>query len=82
MTMRDIQSMANLIAHQHGWDDDMKEVDVPKFLTNTHAELSEAWEEYRSGVDLLEVRYEGEDGKPEGFPVELADVIIRIADTV
>ena len=46
-----------------------------------HAELSEAIEEYRKGHAPNEV-YEAPEapGKPEGIPVELADVIIRILD--
>lgn len=39
-------------------------------------ELSEAHEEYRDGRAVDEVYYK--DGKPEGFPIELADAVIRI----
>ena len=61
-----------------------------------HSELSEALEEYRDGNDLAEVYYKcgtprigecNEDCekpicyKPEGIPIELADVLIRIFDT-
>lgn len=49
-------------------------------LALMHSELSEALEEWRSGQSLTDIRY-GEGGKPEGFGVELADVIIRICDT-
>jgi NTP pyrophosphatase (non-canonical NTP hydrolase) len=52
-------------------------------LTLIHQELSEAFEEYRQGREFTEVYYKpGTDGKmkPEGIPVELADVIIRILD--
>lgn len=46
-----------------------------------HAELSEAIEEYRKGHSPTEVYEDPEKpGKPEGIPVELADVIIRILD--
>lgn len=46
-----------------------------------HSELSEALEAYRDvGEDgVCEVVY-SDGGKPEGIPIELADVIIRIAD--
>ena len=44
-----------------------------------HSELSEALEELRSGRAIDET-YHREDGKPEGVPSELADVVIRIAD--
>ena len=46
-----------------------------------HTELSEAVECLRDqhhGVD--EVWYREEDGKPEGFVMELADAVIRIGD--
>jgi hypothetical protein len=42
-----------------------------------HSEISEALDEYRS--DKLHLYYE--DGKPEGADVELADAMIRIAET-
>lgn len=52
------------------------------FLGNLHAEVSEAWEEARKpDFDPKRIyQHEGSD-KPEGFPIELADVIIRLADT-
>lgn len=49
-------------------------------VANYHAEISEAWEEYRDGRAMTEIRI-GENGKPEGIPIELADTIIRILDT-
>lgn len=44
-----------------------------------HSELSEALEEFRNGHTPSEMRIE--DAKPEGVPVEFADVIIRILHT-
>jgi NTP pyrophosphatase (non-canonical NTP hydrolase) len=43
-----------------------------------HSEVSEALEEYRAGHPLDEIRIE--DGKPEGFGPELADIVIRVCD--
>ena len=43
----------------------------------TVSELSEVLEEYRDGKPLV---YFGENGKPEGIAIELADAIIRIGD--
>jgi NTP pyrophosphatase (non-canonical NTP hydrolase) len=45
-----------------------------------HSEVSEAVEEWRNGNDFTEVYY-GEGEKPEGIPIELADVLIRVFDT-
>ncbi len=42
-------------------------------------EVAEAHEEYRSNNDPLHVYYR-ENGKPEGFSFELADVLIRTLD--
>jgi NTP pyrophosphatase (non-canonical NTP hydrolase) len=42
-----------------------------------HSELSEALEEHRSGHPNAEVYFH--ERKPEGIPIELADVVIRIA---
>ena len=45
-----------------------------------HSELSEALEEYRNGHAVTEIYYNGD--KPEGVPVELVDVVIRLLDVV
>jgi NTP pyrophosphatase (non-canonical NTP hydrolase) len=45
------------------------------------SELAEAQDEIRSGHGPTEVYYKSEEpDKPEGFPVELADALIRILD--
>lgn len=46
---------------------------------NIMAEAAEIWEELRKGVDPCEVRTSA-DGKLEGVPIELADVVIRCFD--
>jgi NTP pyrophosphatase (non-canonical NTP hydrolase) len=54
-------------------------------ISNFHGEVSEAWEEYRKyGLDpnwFLYSNNTDRPGKPEGIAAELADVLIRIADT-
>lgn len=81
--LNDLCYEAHEMAREKGfWDDTPEE---PGRLTSVgakvaliHSEVSEALEEYRNGAHLDEVRIE--DGKPEGFGVELADAVIRIAD--
>lgn len=53
-------------------------------FANFHAELAEAWECYRAlkPYDDLGAIWRSGDGKPEGFLHELADVWIRMADTI
>jgi NTP pyrophosphatase (non-canonical NTP hydrolase) len=57
------------------WDDSRSAGDI---FMNIAAEVSEAWEEYRTGCSFIEIYYK--DSKPEGIAVELADVLIRIFD--
>ena len=64
-------------AVDHGWWDE--ERGFPEVLALIHSEVSEALEEYRNGRLPTEV-YAGNNGKPEGIPIELADVIIRVLD--
>lgn len=68
---------SDAISREKGW---VQESDARPYHTATilfHSEISEALEEYRSNK-ALNLTYPGEGGKPEGIPIELADLVIRI----
>ena len=50
-----------------------------EYLAQIHSEVSEVVEALRNGNAPAET-YHREDGKPEGVPSELADVVIRCFD--
>ena len=73
----DLCREAHETAKKKGWHE--TELATGDFIANVHAEVSEAFEEYRAGRPLDEIRV-SEKGKPEGFPIELADDVIRVFD--
>lgn len=76
--------VAHAMAVDKGWWEG--ERSAVECWVNFHAELSEAWEEYRCGrmatwyADSASVLRSGGVPKPEGFWVEIADLMIRLAD--
>ena len=71
------------LAVQKGWwdsDDWTCTINIPEKLALIHSEISEALEAYRTGIPLHEWTRFKLSSKPEGFGVELADAVIRIAD--
>jgi hypothetical protein len=64
-----------------------------EIIANLHSEIDEAWKEWRDGHDFGEIYFNesiswstpelavGNGGKPEGVPIEFADLIIRALET-
>lgn len=85
MRLNKLAEMVHDLAVQKGWWDlkvvkgEIIDRSMGDQIANFHAEISEAWEEYRNGraPDAIYMV----NGKPEGFPIELADLIIRVLDT-
>lgn len=65
---------AKRIADEHGFTDATPGEDIALM----HSELSEALEDIRDGKCVSALTFRETDGKPEGVPSELADVLIRV----
>jgi len=77
MEIRELQKKIHQTAKEKGWWE--TERNMGEMLCLVHSEVSEALEDWRSGRLLDRVYFE-ENGKPCGFPSELADAVIRILD--
>jgi NTP pyrophosphatase (non-canonical NTP hydrolase) len=70
-----LAELVNNNCEKKGWNEN---VQMGNVITNCHAELSEAWEEYRTGKDIHVVYFNEGGPKPEGFGIEIADEFIRL----
>ena len=79
MTITELVASAHSQALKSGWWPDGERLNVPEKLALIHSEVSDCLDAYRETGDPLKQWYR-EDGKIEGCPSELADVLIRIGD--
>lgn len=77
MRINDLVNESYETAKSKGWHDVPREAGTVLLLVTS--ELIEAFEELRKGHHHNLI-YFGDNGKPEGFPIEIADAIIRICD--
>jgi NTP pyrophosphatase (non-canonical NTP hydrolase) len=81
MNLLKLQHEVWKIAEEKGWHENQNDVSFGDFISNCHAELSEAFEIYRvEGEKGIPIVKAGNTLKPEGITVELADVVMRILD--
>jgi NTP pyrophosphatase (non-canonical NTP hydrolase) len=74
MHLNEICDEAYNNAKEKGWHENFNAMEK---LALIHSEVSEAVEDYR--YSKMETYFEA-DGKPCGFPSELADIVIRVGD--
>lgn len=82
MTIDELCKEAHETAKSKGWWESDRPVMEQLMLFVT--EVAEAAEEYRNGKPLTEIYYDPNSDtpcKPLGFPIELADILIRVGDT-
>lgn len=74
-TLKEWQDAAGLVANTKGFAS--KAENIHRSLLMIVGEITEAQNELRVGREPQEIYY-SDTGKPEGVPVELADVVLRI----
>lgn len=73
--LRALQHDIHLLAVEKGWWDDSRR-ELPELLMLVVTEAAEAMEAWREGSPSF---YAASD-KPEGWAIELADIVIRVLD--
>lgn len=84
-----LQKECHLASKSKGWWDGTR--NIPEMLCLMHSEVSEALEDYRKGRAVGLVYYHPTPDqvrggeivglpKPEGIPIEMADIVIRVMD--
>lgn len=79
MSLNQLADRINDWATTKGWNE--KQDSFGDICALFHTEISEAYEEWRKGINVGEVYYNTDkDGleKPEGPGIELADLVIRV----
>lgn len=92
----DLADTASSLARENGWHDNAPDISGDEGTTpapySQHVdwilsklmlavtEISEAVDELRNPENTPDRVYTSGNGKPEGFPVEIADTFIRLAD--
>lgn len=81
MNLSALQKKIHTSAKEHGWWETPRS--FLEVLMLIVSEVAEAAEEYRNGHAYTEIYYNDsalEVRKPEGIPIELADIAIRLLD--
>lgn len=86
MTIKELISEAHETAIAKGWrkrtpTGELEVRDIAEQVCLFHSEVSEALEAFRDSKYKPHEIWEGEGGKPEGMGIELADLLIRMADS-
>ncbi|HET7110164.1 MAG TPA: hypothetical protein VFI41_04790 [Gemmatimonadales bacterium] len=84
MNLSEYAEQIHKTAVDHGWWEN-GDRNIGEVMMLIVTEVAEAFEHYRHGQDITEVFYlddkrEGVKDKPDGVPIELADILIRVLD--